>query len=296
MKKYNFLWGKHSLSFGARTLITGILNVTPDSFSDGGNFFSTSAAVAHGEKLVEHGADIIDVGGESSRPFSKPVSVEEECKRVVPVIEKLSKHVSIPISIDTTKSEVARQAIEAGASIINDISALRSDDQMAFVAAEYGVPVILMHMNGTPQSMQIKPFYNDVISEIKEFLENAIIIAEKSGISRSRIIIDPGIGFGKTVEHNLLLINNLHKFESFDVPVLVGPSRKSFIRNILFDKPFGDIKADMPALETGTQAAVAAAVLHGAHMVRVHDVAGTYKTVKIIDAIKNVHSSTLMNS
>jgi len=301
MKKYNFLWGKHSLSFGTRTLIMGVLNVTPDSFSDGGKFFSTNAAFAHGKKLVEDGADIIDVGGESSRPFSKAVSVEEECRRVLPVIEKLAKHISIPISIDTKKSEVARQAILAGASIINDISALRTDNKMAAVAAQYGVPVILMHMKGTPETMQLKPFYNDVIGEVKEFLENAIIMAEKNGISRSKIIIDPGIGFGKTVEHNLLLINHLHEFTSLNAPILIGPSRKSFIRNVLFNKPAGDIKArdiknDMPALETGTQAAVAAAVLHGADIVRVHDVAGTYKTIKIVDAIKQVHSSTVHSS
>jgi dihydropteroate synthase len=266
----------------------GILNVTPDSFSDGGKFFSKSAAVAHGEELVEQGADIIDVGGESSRPFSEPVSVEEECKRVVPVIETLSKRVSAPVSIDTTKSEVARRAVDAGASIINDISALRADGQMASVAVKYGVPVILMHMQGTPQSMQVEPFYNDVVAEVKEFLESAIIMAEEKGIPRSKIIIDPGIGFGKTLKHNLLLINNLHKFKSLDAPVLVGPSRKFFIRNILFDNPSGDIEPDIPALETGTHAAAGAAVLRGAHMVRVHDVAGTYKTLKIIDAIKEV--------
>jgi dihydropteroate synthase len=265
----------------------GILNVTPDSFSDGGSFFTTDAAVAHGEKLVEDGADIIDIGGESSRPFSDAVSVEEEARRVVPVIERLSKRISIPISIDTTKAAVAIQAIEAGASIINDIGALRTDNNMTAVAAKYGVPVILMHMKGSPKTMQVAPVYDDVINEVKKFLENAINTAEKNGISRSKIIIDPGIGFGKTVEHNLLLINHLHEFTSLDAPILIGPSRKSFIRNILFDKPAKDIKADIPTLETGTQAAVAAAVLHGAHIVRVHDVAGTYKTIKIIDAIKN---------
>lgn len=287
MKTYNLLCGRHTLSFGMRTLIMGILNVTPDSFSDGGSFFTTDAAVAHGEKLVEDGADIIDVGGESTRPFSDAVSAEEEARRVVPVIEKLSKRISLPISIDTTKAAVAKQAIEAGASIINDIGALRSDNNMAAVAAKYGVPVILMHMKGNPKTMQVAPVYDDLINEVKKFLENGINMAEKNGISRSKIIIDPGIGFGKTVEHNLLLINHLHEFTSLDAPILIGPSRKSFIRNILFDKPAGDIKADIPAMETGTQAAVAAAVLHGAHIVRVHDVAGTYKTIKIIDAIKN---------
>ncbi len=287
MKTYNISCGGHILSFGARTCIMGILNVTPDSFSDGGSFFTTDVAVAHGKKLVEDGADIIDVGGESTRPFSDAVSAEEEARRVVPVIEKLSKRIPVPISIDTTKAAVAKQAIEAGASIINDIGALRTDNNMAAVAAKYGVPVILMHMKGNPKTMQVAPVYDDLIDEVKKFLENGINMAEKNGISRSKIIIDPGIGFGKTVEHNLLLINHLHEFTSLDAPILIGPSRKSFIRNILFDKPAGDIKADIPAMETGTQAAVAAAVLHGAHIVRVHDVAGTYKTIKIIDAIKN---------
>ncbi|MCK4467330.1 MAG: dihydropteroate synthase [Desulfobacterales bacterium] len=288
MKTYNISCNGHILSFGARTCIMGILNVTPDSFSDGGSFFTTDAAVAHGEKLVEDGADIIDVGGESTRPFSDTVSAEEEARRVLPVIEKLSKRISLPISIDTTKAAVAKQAIEAGASIINDIGALRTDNNMAAVAAKYGVPVILMHMKGNPKTMQVAPVYDDLIDEVKKFLENGINMAEKNGISRSKIIIDPGIGFGKTVKHNLLLINHLHEFTSLDAPILIGPSRKSFIRNILFDKPARDIKADIPAMETGTQAAVAAAVLHGAHIVRVHDVAGTYKTIKIIDAIKNV--------
>ena len=287
MKTYNISCDGHTLSFGVRTCIMGILNVTPDSFSDGGSFFTTDAAVAHGEKLVEDGADIIDIGGESSRPFSDAVSVEEEARRVVPVIERLSKRISIPISIDTTKAAVAIQAVEAGASIINDIGALRTDNNMAAVATKCGVPVILMHMKGNPKTMQVAPVYDDLINEVKKFLENAINTAEKNGISRSKIIIDPGIGFGKTVEHNLLLINHLHELTSLDVPILIGPSRKSFIRNILFDKPARDIKADISALETGTQAAVAAAVLHGANIVRVHDVAGTYKTIKIVDAIKN---------
>lgn len=287
MKTYKLSWGAHSLELGKRTSIMGILNVTPDSFSDGGKFFTCDAAVAQGEKLVEDGADIIDIGGESTRPFSDAVSDQEEIRRVVPVIEKLVKRISIPISIDTTKASVAKRAIEAGASIINDIGALRFDHDMAQVAAEYEIPVILMHMKGTPKTMQVSPAYDDLIGEIKAFLENAIKHAEKSGISRSKIIIDPGIGFGKTVEHNLLLINNLHSFDTLNVPILIGPSRKSFIRNILKDKLREDIEPDLPALETGTQAAIAASILHGAHIIRVHDVANTCATVKIIDALKN---------
>ena len=284
-KIYNLTWGAYSLELGARTCIMGILNVTPDSFSDGGEFFKLDDAVAQGEKLVEDGADIIDIGGESSRPFSEPVSAEEETKRVVPVIEELAKRVSIPISIDTTKAVVAKRAIEAGASIINDIGALRFDNDMANVAVENGVPVILMHMQGTPKTMQVAPEYDDICKEVKEFLQRAIEAAVQKGVSRSKIIIDPGIGFGKKIDHNFLLIKYLQEFKSLDVPILIGPSRKSFIQNILKDKANKNINPGFTALETGTQAAIAIAVLNGAHIVRVHDVANTCATVKIVDAI-----------
>ena len=292
MTTYHLAWGKHSLDLGKHTQIMGILNVTPDSFSDGGKFFTLDDAVAQGQKLIEDGADILDIGGESTRPFSDVITAEEEIRRVVPVIEKLAKFVSIPISIDTTKASVARQAIEAGACMINDVAALRFDPEMADVAAEYGVPVILMHMLGTPKSMQISPNYDDLIEEIKAFLKNAIDHAQNKGISRSKLIIDPGIGFGKTVEHNLLLIKHLHEFKTLDVPILIGPSRKAFIRNILKDKTVEDINPDMPLVETGTQSAVAAVVLNGAHIVRVHNVANTRATVKIVDAVKNAQNSS----
>lgn len=285
--KYNLSWDTHRLELGERTCIMGILNVTPDSFSDGGRFFKFEDAVAQGEKLVEAGADILDIGGESTRPFSEPVPAEEEIQRVGPVIEELAKRISIPISIDTTKSFVARRAIEAGASIINDIGALRFDKDMVRVAEESGVPVILMHMKGTPKTMQVSPVYDDIIKEIKMFLKRAIDTAAAKGISRSKIIIDPGIGFGKTIDHNLLLIKHLQEFKSLDVPILIGPSRKSFIQSILKSKTGKTINPDLGAVETGTQAAVAIAVLHGAHIVRVHDVANTRATVKIADAIKN---------
>ncbi|MBC2695988.1 MAG: dihydropteroate synthase [Desulfobacteraceae bacterium] len=266
----------------------GILNVTPDSFSDGGLFFSCDAAVAHGEKLAEAGADIIDIGGESTRPFSESVSIEEEGRRVLPVIEKLAKRVSIPISIDTTKASIAREAIESGASIINDISAMYSDPDMMGIAAKYGVPVVIMHMKGAPKTMQVSPHYDHLIEEIKEFLEKAIYRAEKNGIARSKIIIDPGIGFGKTVEHNLLIIKYLYKFKTLNNPILIGPSRKSFIRNILEGSHDGDAMLEMPELETGTQAVIAAAVLNGAHIVRVHDVAKARSTLELIDSIRSV--------
>jgi dihydropteroate synthase len=290
MNTYNIEWGKHRLVLGKHTCIMGILNVTPDSFSDGGEFFTLDGAVAQGLKLFEDGADILDIGGESTRPFSDAVSVEEEIRRVIPVIENLAARISIPISIDTTKADVARRAIQAGASIINDVSALRLDHGLADVAAEYDVPVILMHMLGTPKTMQTNPVYDDLIKEIKEFLKNAVDYAQNKGISKSKIIIDPGIGFGKTVEHNLLLIKHLHEFKTLDVPILIGLSRKAFIRNILRDTTVKDINPDLPVVETGTQASVAAAVLNGAHMVRVHNVANTRTTLKIIDAINNVQN------
>ncbi|MFC1815179.1 dihydropteroate synthase [Thermodesulfobacteriota bacterium] len=287
MGTYKLSWNSHSLEFGKRTCIMGVLNVTPDSFSDGGKFFQCDTAVAHGERLVEDGADILDIGAESTRPFADPLSVEEESRRVLPVIEKLVRRVSVPISIDTTKARVARQALAAGASMINDIGALRFDHDMAHVAAEYRVPVILMHLKGTPKTMQISPTYVDLIAEIKAFLEKSISIATEKGVSRTHIIIDPGIGFGKTIEHNLRLINHLHEFKSLDVPILVGPSRKAFIRHILKDKNSEDIRPDSAIVETGTQAAIAAAVFRGADIIRVHDVARTKSTLKIIDAIKS---------
>lgn len=290
MKAHSLEWGKHHLDFGKRTCIMGVLNVTPDSFSDGGKFFSLDDAVTQGYKLFEDGADILDIGGESTRPFSNPVSEEEEILRVVPVIEKLSKRIPIPISIDTTKAGVAEQAIKAGASMINDISSLNFDPKMANVAVDYGVPVILMHMLGNPKTMQIDPFYDDLIGEIKTFLENAIGQAENKGISRLKIIIDPGIGFGKTVGHNLLLIKRLHEFKTLKVPIMIGTSRKAFIRNLLKNTTVEEINADSEMVENGTQASIAAAILNGAHIVRVHDVANTRVTVKIIDAIKNAQN------
>lgn len=265
----------------------GVVNVTPDSFSDGGKFFDAKAAVARGEQLAADGAHILDIGGESTRPFSDPVPAEEEIRRVIPVIEKLARRISIPISIDTMKAAVARRAIEAGASIINDVSALRFDSEMTKVAVDSKVPVILMHMLGDPKSMQTSPVYDDLIAEIRGFLEDALREAENKGILRSRFIIDPGIGFGKTVTHNLLLIKQIQAFRKLDVPILIGSSRKSFIRKILKDPHVDDIAADLPIVETGTQATVAAAVLNGAHIVRAHDVANTVATVKVIDALCN---------
>ena len=285
-KLYRLSWSNHTLELGQRTCIMGVVNVTPDSFSDGGKFFDTDVAIAQGEKLAADGADILDIGGESTRPFSDPVSVEEEIRRVVPVIEALAQRVSIPISIDTTKAEVARPALAAGASIINDVAALRFDPGLAALAIEFDTPLILMHMLGEPKSMQVAPRYDNLIEDIRSFLEDAVARAEKLGVSRSKIIVDPGIGFGKTVTQNLLLIKHVQAFTSLGLPVLIGASRKAFIRKLLKQAHEEDIRPDLPMVETGTQAAVAAAVLNGAHIVRVHDVANTVVTVKILDALR----------
>ncbi|MBW1896740.1 MAG: dihydropteroate synthase [Deltaproteobacteria bacterium] len=275
--------GAHLLKLGPRTLIMGILNVTPDSFSDGGLFFDIDDAIDHGVAMAEAGADILDVGGESTRPFSEPVSPEEELRRVVPVIEGLGRRLSVPVSIDTTKAEVARAALDAGAVIVNDVGALRLDPEMAGLIAARNVSVVLMHMQGLPKTMQLDSHYQDVVGEVKTFLADAVDGAEAAGINRSKIIVDPGIGFGKTVTHNLILIQGLPALQSLGVPVLIGPSRKSFITKLLGE---GDDRREL-----GTQAAVSAAVLNGAHIVRVHDVARTKETLKLIDAIKNVQTN-----
>ncbi|MBW1897477.1 MAG: dihydropteroate synthase [Deltaproteobacteria bacterium] len=284
---YNIICGDYVLELGQKTRIMGILNVTPDSFSDGGKYLDYNTALSHAEKMAEEGADIIDIGGESTRPSSESISEEEEMRRVIPLIENLAKHISIPISIDTTKSGVALKALDAGASIINDISSLRNDPELAAVAAEFNVPIILMHMKGTPKTMQESPVYSDLINEIKTFLKQAIRSAMKKGVDRSKIIIDPGIGFGKTFEHNFQLIKSIEDFQTLEVPILVGPSRKAFIRNKLRGVSKKELPPDSPAVETGTQAAVAAAALKGAHIVRCHNVANTCATLKIVDAIRN---------
>jgi dihydropteroate synthase len=285
-KTYRLSWAGYDMEFGHRTCIMGVVNVTPDSFSDGGKFFARDAAAAQGQKLAADGADILDIGGESTRPFSDPVSVDEEIERVIPVIEKLADHLTIPISIDTMKAEVARRAIAAGASMINDVSALRFDPDLGGVAREFGTPVVLMHMLGNPKTMQDSPTYDNLIADISDFLKDAIARAQKQGISRSKLIVDPGIGFGKTVSHNLILIRHLQSFASLGVPILIGPSRKAFIRKLLKDDHNDDIPPDLPIVETGSQAAVAAAALCGAHIVRVHDVANTRATIRILDAIR----------
>jgi len=286
MKTYVLEWGPHCLELGPRTLIMGILNVTPDSFSDGGKYFHPEEALARAKEMVAAGADIIDIGGESTRPFSEAISPEEEIRRVIPVIEALAPQVTVPISIDTTKKTVAEAAIKAGASIINDIGALRMDPGIADIAAQYDVPLILMHMQGTPGNMQMDPHYDDLSGEITAFLENAVNTALEHGVSRSRIIIDPGIGFGKTFDHNLQIISHLDFLEKLDLPVLIGTSRKAFIRNMLKNEAETEPSPSHPLVETGTQATLAVAIMKGAHIVRVHDVANTWATVRLTNALK----------
>jgi len=271
-------WSGYTLELSRRTHVMGVINVTPDSFSDGGQFFEKERAVEQALQLAEDGADLIDIGGESTRPYSKGVSADEEMNRVLPVIEALKKELRIPISIDTLKAQVAREALHCGASMVNDISALRSDSDMASVVAQAGVPVILMHMQGTPADMQAQPTYEDVTPEIITFLRKAMDQAVNSGVRRDLVIVDPGIGFGKTFDHNLEILKELGRFQCLEAPVLVGSSRKAFIGRIL--------EKEVHERDTGTMATVAAAVMNGAHIVRVHNVKQAVETVKVIDAIK----------
>ena len=271
-------WKAHRLDLRRRTHVMGILNVTPDSFSDGGHYFEADRAVEHALAMDRDGADIIDIGGESTRPYSKKISIAEEIDRVIPVIETLQGEISAPISIDTCKSTVAEEALKAGASIINDISALRFDPEMPMIAARAGVPVILMHMKGTPGDMQKNPVYDDLINEIIDFLKDAVDRSEAAGISRELTVVDPGIGFGKTFDHNLKIIRDLSRFKSLERPVLLGPSNKAFIGHILDREPH--------ERDTGSMAAVAAGVMNGAHIIRAHNVKKAVETVKIIDAVK----------
>ena len=274
---------RSSLPYGERTLVMGVLNITPDSFSDGGQFFAFDRAIAQAEQMIAEGADIIDVGGESTRPGSEFVSEAEELRRVMPVIERLKSASSIPISIDTTKSSVARAGLEAGAEIVNDISGLRFDQAIADEVAKAKAGVVLMHSRGTPKDMQQLPPVEDIIGEVISGLRQSVAIAEQRGVPRESIAIDPGIGFGKTAEQNVELIAKLDQLaqEFPDLPLMIGTSRKSFIGKLL-----NNAAADQRLY--GTVATTVAAVLNGAHVVRVHDVKATRDAVRVIDAIRAV--------
>jgi dihydropteroate synthase len=262
--------------WGSRTYIMGILNVTPDSFS-GDCIMSIDNTVERAKKMVGDGADIIDVGGESSRPGADPITIEEEKERVLPVIERLAKETTVPISVDTYKSEVAKEALQVGANIVNDITGLKGDKNMAKIAAKHDVPVIIMHMKGMPKTMQQNPTYTSLIPEIVEELKKSIEIAKNTGIDTNKIIIDPGIGFGKTTEHCLQIIKNLGEFKVLGFPILIGTSRKSFIGNVL----------NLPVEERleGTAATVAISITNGADIVRVRDVKEMVRVARMADAI-----------
>src|SRR5688500_6374850 len=273
--------GNRTLPIGERTLIMGVLNVTPDSFSDGNQFLNFDKAIAHAEQMIEEGADIIDVGGESTRPGGEPVTAEEEIQRVVPIIEELVKRSTVPISIDTTKSQVARTALSAGAGIVNDISALRFDFYVADEAAKVSAGLVLMHSRGTPATMHKLPPVPDIMEEVTRSLNASIKMAERRGVKRESIVIDPGIGFGKSQEQNVELVAKVDQLIAAfpDYPVLIGTSRKSFIGRILAD----DSGAPAPADERlhGTMATITAAVLKGAHIIRVHDVKPAAETIRV---------------
>jgi dihydropteroate synthase len=274
---------RRSLLYGERTLVMGVLNVTPDSFSDGGQFFSFDRAIEQAEQMIAEGADIIDVGGESTRPGSEFVSEADELRRVIPVIERLTLSSSIPISIDTTKASVARVALEAGAEIVNDISGLRFDPAIADEVAKAQAGLVLMHSRGTPKDMQQLPPVTDIMSEVVSGLSQSVAIAEQRGVPRGGIVIDPGIGFGKTAEQNVELIAKLDQLarEFPDLPLMIGTSRKSFLGKLL-----GDAPADQRLY--GTLASVVAAVMNGAHIVRVHDVKPMVEAVRVLDPIRAV--------
>ncbi|MDZ7263523.1 MAG: dihydropteroate synthase [candidate division KSB1 bacterium] len=276
-RKRQFLCGSKTFDFSRRTYIMGILNVTPDSFSDGGAFYDPDRAVAHGLQMAADGADIIDIGAESTRPGAEPVSEAEELRRLLPVVEELVHKVNVPISIDTYKSGVAAAALKAGATMINDISGLRFDPLLKEVAAEYQVPVIIMHIKGEPRHMQQNPHYDDLMGEIVQYLEESIQLALQAGIDRSKLIIDPGIGFGKRLEDNYEILRRLGEFKRLGCPILVGPSRKSFIGKVLNLPPDQRLE--------GTLAAVTAAILQGADIVRVHDVKQVRRACWIADII-----------
>jgi dihydropteroate synthase len=270
-------WPTGRLDFSAGCIVMGVLNITPDSFSDGGRFLDKAIAIEHGLQMAADGAAIIDIGAESTRPGAEPVSADEQIKRVIPVIDVIAKETDVPISIDTYKAEVADAALEAGAAMINDITAL-SDEQMGRLAAKRKVPLILMHMQGTPRTMQVEPKYDDVVNEVLDFLLARAKKAQQFGIEKDKIFIDPGIGFGKTTEHNLLLLKSIDRFVKSGHRVLVGPSRKAFIGKI--------IGRENPAERIfGTAAAVALCVASGVSIVRVHDVAEMVDVVRVTNTV-----------
>ena len=282
-RKFKLRLPSRTLVLGERTLVMGILNVTPDSFSDGGIFVDADAAVTRAFEMEKAGADILDVGGESTRPGSHGVSAEEELRRILPVLERLRGKIKIPISVDTSKSEVAEAAAALGAEILNDVTALRNDPLIADVARRRKLPLILMHMRGDPRTMQKGPFAKDVVRDVLSSLRRAIAIARHAGVAKSQIIIDPGVGFGKSYSQNFELLARLPELAKLGFPILIGTSRKSFIGRALEESARGSVaKAERI---WGTAATVAASILQGAHIVRVHDVAEMSEVARVTDVL-----------
>jgi dihydropteroate synthase len=278
-RKFRLRLPARTLALGERTLVMGILNVTPDSFSDGGLYLDADAAVARAVAMEAAGADIVDVGGESTRPGSAGISADEEMRRILPVLEKLRGRIRIPISVDTSKAEVAEAAAEAGAEIVNDVTGLGDDPRIADVAVRWKLGLILMHMRGTPQTMQKRPFARDVIRDVTAGLRSSITLALESGVAKSRVVIDPGIGFGKSREQNYEIIGRLPELAKLGFPVMVGTSRKGFLGAALKKNKESD-------RIWGTAATVAASILQGAHIVRVHDVAEMVQVARVTDAVR----------
>jgi dihydropteroate synthase len=285
---------RSTLALDARVQVMGVLNLTPDSFSDGGQFNEVGRAVERALEIEAEGADLLDLGGESTRPGSKAVDVDEELRRVLPVLEKLQGRLRIPISIDTTKFEVARAAIDSGAEIINDISGLRFEPRLADLAAESGAGLIIMHSRGTPETMQQLPQVDDIFAEVCGVLRQAIEQAGQRGVNRAKIILDPGIGFGKTPQQNLQLINGLHRVVAeFNLPVLLGPSRKSFIKRTLDQRINARRRDESGERIAGTAASIAIGVLRGARIVRVHDVSEMVAVVRLTEAVMEAAGSQM---
>jgi dihydropteroate synthase len=276
--------GREPLYLGARTLVMGILNITPDSFADGGLYLNPDAAVEAGVRMADEGADILDVGGESTRPGAAPLPEDEELRRVMPVVERLARRVTIPVSIDTYKARVAREAVAAGATLVNDVSGLLYDPALGAVAAETGAAIVLMHTRGRSRDMYERAVYVDPIGEVAAELRQAMTRAETAGVARGSIILDPGIGFGKRADHSFTMLGRLDAFADLDRPILSGPSRKSYLKPALGDRPPAE-------RDWGTAAAVAASVIFGAHIVRVHNVRAMVDVVKVADRIRAASES-----
>ena len=288
-KRFQLRLRSRKLLLGERTLVMGILNITPDSFSDGGKYLDSQAAVAHALRLEQEGADILDIGGESTRPGATPITPEEELRRILPVIQVLRGRLRIPISVDTRRAGVAEVALDAGAEILNDVSGLRMDSRLGEVARQARAPLILMHMRGTPRTMQRGPFARDVIRDVMSGLRESVARARRAGLSKSQLLIDPGIGFGKKYEQNFEILARLPEIARLGCPIVIGTSRKAFLGKALVK--VGDPAAPIEDRLLGTAATVTASILGGVHIVRVHDVAEMARVVRVTDRVVNIAGS-----